>query len=300
MKGRSRTRVWSAVAAVALLAALSTIGPAQAQTHSAIRAFSSEYVAPGGTLEVTLTASGYGAFGELVEALPAGFTYQSGSLSGAAVNVDGQTVRFLLFGTERVTYTVSAPQAEGSHSFSGIIRDFQRVEQRVGGASAVTVGSPPPRPQQPTPTPTPEPTPTPTPEPTPTPTPEPTPTPTPTPEPTPTPTPEPMATPTPEPTPTHTPGPSPTPTPGVTPTLEPAPTPMPAQGTPTPTPTPTPEPTATPTPEPTATPVRAPTATPAPAPGPALTPTFLRTLLAAIIVVAVAIGGAALWAQRRR
>ena len=165
MRDSSRMKTRSAIAVVVLLAAFSTIGPAQADTHSAIRAFSSAYVEPGGPLEVTLTVSGYGAFGDVVETLPEGFTYEGSSLPDAAVAVEGQTVSFLLLRTESFTYTVSAPEREGSHSFSGVIRDYLKVDRPVTGPSEVTVGAPPMPTPEPThtPAPTSEPTPTPTP-----------------------------------------------------------------------------------------------------------------------------------------
>ena len=167
--------------------------PVDATSHMAVRSFSAPWTLPGGTLEVTITAAGYGGFGQVVETLPAGFRYEGSDLSEAAVKAEGQTVTFTLLADERLAYTVAAPSAEGSYSFSGVLLDANRAEQAVGGDSMIRVG--------PAPTPTPEPTATPTPEPTATPTPEPTadagP---PTPEPTATPTPEPTATPTPEPT----------------------------------------------------------------------------------------------------
>ena len=174
--------------------------PVEATSHRAVRSFSAPWVLPGGALGVTIAAAGYGGFGQVVETLPSGFSYEGSDLSEAAVAVEGQTVAFTLLGDERFTYTVTAPSAEGVYSFSGVLLDANKAEQAVGGYSSIRVGP------APTPTPTPEPTPTPTPEPTATPTTEPTPTPTPeptatpTPEPTPTPTPEPTATPTPEPT----------------------------------------------------------------------------------------------------
>ena len=163
--------------------------PVDATSHSAVRSFSALWVLPGGRLEVTIAVSDYGGFGQVVETLPEGFSYEGSDLSEAAVTVDGQTVAFTLLGEERFTYTVAAPSVEGPHSFSGVLLDSHLVEQAVGGDSSIRVG--------PEPTPTPEPTATPTPKPTPTPTPEPTPTPTP--EPTATPTPDTTSTPTPEP-----------------------------------------------------------------------------------------------------
>ena len=215
--------------------------PVDATSHSAVRSFSAPWVLPGGRLEVTIAVSDYGGFGQVVETLPSGFSYEGSDLSEAAVAVEGQTVAFTLLGDERFTYTVAAPSAEGSHSFSGVLLDSHRVDQAVGGDSSIRVGP------APTPTPTPEPTPrphrsrrlrphrsrqpTPTPEPTATPTLEPTATPTP--EPTPTPTPEPTATSTPEPAtaiPTPTVAPEPTPTRSRSAALPPPPASEPEEG----------------------------------------------------------------------
>ena len=230
-------------------------GPVDAQAARATRSFAAPSVVPGGRLEVRISAAGFGAFGQVVETLPAGFRYAGSTLSDEAVEVNGQTVKFILFGVDRFSYTVTAPNQEGSHTFSGVLTDAQKVERPVTGSSRIRVG--------PDATPTPTRTPTPTPEPTATPT--PTPTPTPEPTPTPTPTPEPTATPTPTPP----------------PTLAPRPTAVLA-ATATATPTPTPEPTAAPTP----TPVPPPPA-PEPEEGP---PTWLIALIgAAAVLAAVAV-----------
>ena len=153
------------VVAVAGVAGLLPSAPVEATSHSAVRSFSAPWVLPGGQLEVTVAVSGYGPFGQVVETLPEGFSYEGSDLSEAAVAVEGQTVAFTLLGDERTSYTVAAPSAEGSYSFTGVLLDANKDEQAVGGDSSIRVGP------EPTPTPTPEPTPTPTPEPTPTPTP---------------------------------------------------------------------------------------------------------------------------------
>ena len=208
----------------------------EAQSHGATRSFQEDWAAPGSELQVTVTASEYGDFGQVVEELPEGFTFVGSSLDDAHLEVDGQTIRFNLLGETGFTYSVSVPETEGQYTFSGVIKNIDREERAVGGHTALRVGPPP----------TPAPTSTPTPEPTATATPEPTSTPIP--EPTATATPEPTATPTLE----------PTATPVLTETMAPAPTPKP---------TATPEPTATPTPtivtevDPTATPEPAATPT---------------------------------------
>ena len=214
------------VAAAALVVLeLLVVSPVDAQAARATRSFAAPSVVPGGRLEVRITAAGFGAFGQVVETLPTGFRFTKSTLPDEAIEVEGQTVKFTLFGVDRFSYTVTAPNQEGSHTFAGVLADAQKVERPVTGSSRIRVG--------PDATPTPTRTPTPTPEPTPTPTPEPTPTPTP--EPTATPTPEPTATPTPTPPPTLAPRPTaafvaaatPEPTPTPIPTVEPTPTPPP-------------------------------------------------------------------------
>ncbi len=244
-------------------------GTVDAASHSAARSFNPDPVPPGGQLEVTITATGHGGIGQVTETLPPGFSYVSSDLSESAVTGDGQTFTFILLGDETFTYIVTAPETEGRYIFSGIIKDFEKDERPVGGASDIRVGVAPP------PTPTPSPTAVPT----------PTPVPTLTPTPTLIPTREPTATPTPSPTPATTPVPAtalmPTPIPAGEPTATPTPSPTPAT-TPVPatalmpTPIPPGEPTATPTAPPTPTPTLVPTPTPvaaaaAPGPGPTAT-----------------------------
>lgn len=161
-----------------------------ASGHSATRTFASPWVEPGGMVEVTIVAQDFGAFAQVVETLPAGFTFVESSLPDSAVDADGSTFTFTLLGVGEFTYTVEAPRMAGVYSFSGLVADQHRENQVVGGNTGLRVGA------TPTPTPTataiPTPTATLTPIPTPTATPEPTPTPAPTA--TPTATPEPTAT----------------------------------------------------------------------------------------------------------
>ena len=195
--------------------------PVEGLRHTAVRSFSASSVEPGGRLKVTIAVANYGGFGEVVETLPAGFSFTGSDQSEAAVIVNGQDVAFTLLGVDSLTYTATAPGQEGSYTFSGVMRDSDKVEQQVGGASSLTVRAAPAATQRPAPTATPQPTATPAPTPQPTATPKPTATrrpaativarPTVAFEPTATPTPEPTATatapapattaPTPEPTP---------------------------------------------------------------------------------------------------
>ena len=104
----------------------------------ASRSFSASTVDAGGELTVTITASEYGQFGQVVETLPAGFGYVSTSLDDPPW-VSGQMLGFSLFGEESFTYTVTASRTLGSHDFSGVAKDEARMETAIGGDSTVTV-----------------------------------------------------------------------------------------------------------------------------------------------------------------
>ena len=79
--------------------------------------------------------------------LPDGFSYVSSDLDTEQVTeVDPRTVRFTLRGDSRFTYTVTASSAEGSHDFSGELRDSDLKNHDVDGDTMVTVeaADPPP------------------------------------------------------------------------------------------------------------------------------------------------------------
>ena len=255
MRGLLSSRV-IILLAVAILAALflALHGTAEAQGHSAVRSLSAEWVEPGGRLEVSVSAEGYGAIGQVVETLPEGFAYQGSDMPESSVFMEGRTIAFTLFQSSSFSYVVTAPAEEGTYAFSGTVKDFSRQERPVTGASTVGVGPPP--------------------------TPEPTPTPTATP--TVAPTPAPALSPTPFATVISVPTAAPTPVPSATP--EPTTTPMPTEAPAvTPAASPTRRLTATPTTTlaPTARPNRIPTATIAPTLTATLEPTPLAGLASA-------------------
>ncbi len=117
---------------------------------NASRSFSPASVAPGGRVVVTITADGYGSFGDVAETLPAGFTYVTSDLPADQVTSEGQTVKFALIGgtpPTTFTYTVTASSVSGDYSFmgvfSGVDADFDTFDNvEVGGASDITVGAP--------------------------------------------------------------------------------------------------------------------------------------------------------------
>ena len=119
---------------------LSAPGDADASGHSATRSFSSSSVAPGEEITVTISAQDYGGLGQIVETLPSGFT---------SPDATGQTLEFTFFGgPQTITYTVTASDNPGSHSFSGTFKDAgseeRPIEERpIGGETTVTVTAPP-------------------------------------------------------------------------------------------------------------------------------------------------------------
>ena len=115
---------------------------AGAPVYSATRSFSDSRVDPGAQLDVTIEAAGYGSFGQVVETLPAGFSYVTGSITPSEIGVEvaGQEVRFSLFGETSFTYTVTAPSVEDDHTFSGVVMNEDRQSLPVGGVSSITVG----------------------------------------------------------------------------------------------------------------------------------------------------------------
>ena len=127
---------------VVLLAGVASVAAQQNNGPSATRSFNPASVAPGGTVTVTIDVASYGGIGRVTETLPAGFAYVDSAHDSAGVNVSGQEVRFTLQGDSSVAYTVTASRTAGPHSFSGMLRDSDRTNHRVGGATDVTVTAP--------------------------------------------------------------------------------------------------------------------------------------------------------------
>ena len=115
--------------------------PEPTPSFSATRSFNPASVAPGDPVEVTIMARGYGSFGQVVETLPAEFSYVSSSL-GEDAEESGLVATFtLLEDPKTFTYTVTAPSTSGRYTFRGIVdnSDFERKTFD----SRITVGTPP-------------------------------------------------------------------------------------------------------------------------------------------------------------
>ena len=120
-----------------------TVEAPSTPTPSATRSFDSTSVAPGGQVVVTIAAADYGQAGGVTETLPTGFAYVSSSLAASQVTeLRADQVRFTLQGDASFTYTVTASSTPGPYDFSGTLRDFERDDYPVGGATRVTVEGP--------------------------------------------------------------------------------------------------------------------------------------------------------------
>jgi hypothetical protein len=97
----------------------------------------------GADFSVGIEASGCGVFGQVVETLPSGFSYVGTDSTDVNVTQDGNTISFTFIG-DAVTfdYTVTASATEGSYSFSGIVKDEDRIDKTTGGDTDITVGLP--------------------------------------------------------------------------------------------------------------------------------------------------------------
>ena len=279
-----------AVVAAVLLLGLGVVSAQQ--SAGGARSFDSSAVAPGGTLVVTIAVTiDYGSVGAVTETLPEGFAFVSSSHPEDQVRVDGNTLRFTFIGpgTTGFEYTVTAPVVEGLYQFTGTLRDDDKGDHSIGGASEVAVAaSAPGATAEPTPTPA---------------------------EPAASPTAGPTSSPTATATPGLTEGPTPSPTPAPTPGSPTDPMlPPTATAAATPTATATQAPASAGTPAPTATPTRMPTPTtaarmptPTPVPTvPVVTPVSEGgmpawvILVAVVAVVLVLIAGVGMFATSRQ
>ena len=136
----------SLVALVMIGAGIGLGGPshpnqALASSH-VVRSLSDETVEPGGRVTVTITASQYGDYAELMETLPEGFSFVSSDQPAnvLVITESGRQVRIILLGPSRtVSYTMSASHVAGRHTISGLFRDEAKLESTVVGDDTVEV-----------------------------------------------------------------------------------------------------------------------------------------------------------------
>ena len=131
------------VFATMLALGLFTTTEVRAQEAMATRSFSpGATVAPGETVTVTITVAN-ATIGFVEETLPTEFTYVSSSGAGDVDTANLPIVRFTLdFEAPSFTYTVTAPSAEDSYTFSGRLGLGGSADDVVvGGPSSVTVAT---------------------------------------------------------------------------------------------------------------------------------------------------------------
>ncbi len=97
-------------------------------------------VSPNQEFQVTVNVADYGAAGQVIEKLPAGFTFVSSTLPERAVTVNGSKVSFLLMNEKSFSYTLKAPASTGTYKIVGLLRDTNKAEFPVLPAeSSITV-----------------------------------------------------------------------------------------------------------------------------------------------------------------
>ncbi|HWQ49726.1 MAG TPA: PGF-pre-PGF domain-containing protein [Methanosarcina sp.] len=114
---------------IILLLAL-TLFTVPASAGSAERTFPSS-VSPDQEFKVTVNVADYGAAGQVLEKLPAGFTFVSSTLPERAVTVNGSEVSFLLMTEKSFSYTLKAPATTGTYKIVGLLRDINKSEFSV-------------------------------------------------------------------------------------------------------------------------------------------------------------------------
>ncbi|RXA20282.1 PGF-pre-PGF domain-containing protein [Methanosarcina sp. MSH10X1] len=115
---------------------------APASAYSAGRTLPSPVI-PGQEFQVKVNAK-YDAAGQILEKLPAGFTFVRSTLPEKAVNVNGDEVSFLLMGETSFSYTLKAPTSAGDYKITGLLRDINKAESSVTPADcSISVKQPP-------------------------------------------------------------------------------------------------------------------------------------------------------------
>jgi hypothetical protein len=108
---------------------------------STTRILPEEPVVAGEHFTVEIDVLHYGYFGKIVETLPEGFIFEDYSgLKPESVEVEDDTVEFSLGGEPSFTYTVIAPDDEGTYTFDGILMDEEKDEYDIRGDTEVVVG----------------------------------------------------------------------------------------------------------------------------------------------------------------
>lgn len=137
-KRMSKRLLLSTISAI-MLAAVLLVVPVLASPATATRTLP-DTVEPGANFDVGIVAAGCGFMGQVIETLPAGFTYVGCSDPGLGVEVTGNQVKFTILGNAaNFTYTVTAPAAEDTYTFAGVVKDENLNQFTTGGDTQVEV-----------------------------------------------------------------------------------------------------------------------------------------------------------------
>ena len=90
-------------------------------------------VESGDTFDVTTETSECGAFGQVVETLPSGFTYLSCTPGDIGVEQVGNIVKFTFLGSASFTYRLEAPTVDTTttYTFRGVVKDENKDEYPI-------------------------------------------------------------------------------------------------------------------------------------------------------------------------
>ena len=104
---------------------------------TATRTLPEEPISADESFTIEIEASHYGIHGFVIETLPDGFEFDDSALNP---EVEDNTVEFELWGEHSFTYTVTAPDTEGTYTFSGILIDEEKNEYDIRGDTEIEVG----------------------------------------------------------------------------------------------------------------------------------------------------------------
>ena len=106
---------------------------------TAMRTLPEEPVSADESFTIEIEASHYGIHGFVIERLPDGFVYEDSTLNPKSVEVEDNMVMYTLWGEPSFTYTVTAPDTEGTYTFSGILIDEDMNEYEISGDAEIAV-----------------------------------------------------------------------------------------------------------------------------------------------------------------
>ena len=133
-----------------------TVEQAQESSVTVNRSINPDSVpAGGGVVTVTIRINGTYGIGSVLEKLPSGFTYVSGSVTPSDITPEsaGQDLTFSLVGESSFSYRVNSSSSSGQHRFpsgSQLTYGVDKDTAPVVGESSVTVRTPPTPPTPPT------------------------------------------------------------------------------------------------------------------------------------------------------